>query len=713
MPKRTPPPDPAFPFGFQYYRAPTPLPSEWEGDLKRIRAVGATVVQLRAQWRWHERVRGDLVWTDLDRLFDLCEAVGLHVVFKFQLETAPAFVFTEHDGYQMDGAGNRLPPAALGSNYVGGVMPCFDKSAVREAARPFVTTAVDRYKDRPALLAWNVWNEPRRRGRSVCSCPESLAAYRAWLADRFGAVEKFNARFGKAFGSYDEVAGPVSVRDYLEAWLFRQWTMEDVADQVRWIADLVRRFDGAHPVMSHVGLCLPIQDVLDDSSDGVLNAAVVDRYGSSFPHWTGDFHGYADIEGQATFASNPEGTEFYIYPLIADWVRSITPDFWINEIYGNTWWVDTPDFEPEDLAVMTCSALAGGAKGILYWQYRSERLGEESFGAGLTDVAGRPTPRSKAVAAIATAVQESPETFRDWQPDPADVAILYDRDSDLLSRIENASAAFAEQTTVKYRYKQVLKGLYAMLWRANVAADFLDARRLDALKRYKVLLAGAATIIDGSRAKALAAFVKAGGTLIVEPGFASRDPRTWLCPQRPAGGLAKLTATEELDVKRIEPGNRSLVFEDLELPVAGVLSRLTTTLREPVATWADETPAIVEHEVGTGRCITLGVHPALCFAGTDDAGWVEFLRRLLGRTGVAPVVETHQRAWVRIGTVGKQPAAFCFNYEADDTILLLDGFGRRSEIVLGAAELLGSAEGLHIQLPPRSAAFIVDRRSPV
>lgn len=33
----------------QYYRPPTPLPSEWEDDLKSIRDLGFNTIQLRVQ----------------------------------------------------------------------------------------------------------------------------------------------------------------------------------------------------------------------------------------------------------------------------------------------------------------------------------------------------------------------------------------------------------------------------------------------------------------------------------------------------------------------------------------------------------------------------------------------------------------------------------------------------------------------------------------
>jgi len=52
----------------QYYRQPTPPPEEWEDDLKHIKSLGFTAVQLRPQWAWHEVEEGVFRWEDIDRL---------------------------------------------------------------------------------------------------------------------------------------------------------------------------------------------------------------------------------------------------------------------------------------------------------------------------------------------------------------------------------------------------------------------------------------------------------------------------------------------------------------------------------------------------------------------------------------------------------------------------------------------------------------------
>ncbi|MBN1445337.1 MAG: beta-galactosidase, partial [Candidatus Omnitrophica bacterium] len=80
----------------QYYRAPTPLPEEWEEDIVNIKKIGFEAIQLRIQWRWNEKKEGIYNFDDIDRLFDLAEKTNLEVIIKFMLETAPEYIYRKY-----------------------------------------------------------------------------------------------------------------------------------------------------------------------------------------------------------------------------------------------------------------------------------------------------------------------------------------------------------------------------------------------------------------------------------------------------------------------------------------------------------------------------------------------------------------------------------------------------------------------------------------
>ena len=41
-------------YGTQYYRAPTPLPEEWEKDIPELESYSLDTFQIRINWRWNE-----------------------------------------------------------------------------------------------------------------------------------------------------------------------------------------------------------------------------------------------------------------------------------------------------------------------------------------------------------------------------------------------------------------------------------------------------------------------------------------------------------------------------------------------------------------------------------------------------------------------------------------------------------------------------------
>ena len=119
-----------------------------------------------------------------------------------------------------------------------------------------------------------------------------------------------------------------------------------------------------------------------------------------------------------------------------------------------------------------------GAKGILFWQYRAERLGNESDGNGLLNIDGSKNERSEEAERIGEVINNHASVFREFKVPQAEVAILYDHRSDLISRIENTGAPTDPEfaTTLNYLYKFSLFGSYSLFWENNIPVDWIPSR---------------------------------------------------------------------------------------------------------------------------------------------------------------------------------------------------------------------------------------------
>ena len=92
----------------QYYRSPTPLPEEWEGDIRNMGNFHLDTIQIRINWRQNERKEGEYEFSDVDRLLELAKKYNKRVIMKFLLECAPQYVFDRLGGVRIGPRGGTV-----------------------------------------------------------------------------------------------------------------------------------------------------------------------------------------------------------------------------------------------------------------------------------------------------------------------------------------------------------------------------------------------------------------------------------------------------------------------------------------------------------------------------------------------------------------------------------------------------------------------------
>ncbi len=692
-----------FIYGVQYYRAPTPLPEEWEGDIRRIKEKGFNIIRLRPQWRWHERKKGEFFWDDLDRLFDLAERYGLYVSLKFMLETAPQWLYREYDCERVDLLGNKIRPGAIGAYYVGGWLPCFDHPGVRKEASRFIEAVVKRYKGRKNLLIWNAWNEPRSRPIHECCCEESKKSYRRWLKEKFGTIEELNRFLGKAWGEWEDIEPPGMIKDYAEMYLWRQWAMWSVADRVRWVYEEIRKHDREHPIITHVGSCSVTQDVAGDPSLDWLNAQQVDFYGSSFPVFPEQ---YLPVYYHRSNAS-----------MICDWIRSVSPYFWINELYPDlhNW---RREAKAENVRRWVWTTVAHGAKGILYWQYRAERLGNESNGNGLMNIDGSDTPKSKEAERIGGVLKRYASLFREFRVPEAEVGIVYDHRSDLISRIEHTpeirSPGF--EAMPEYPYKLSIYGSYTLFWENSIPVDWIPSQEIERVERYRVVYLPVPYIVDKRIAETLIRFVEKGGVLISEASLGLRAENTWVNLRVPPLGLDKLFGCWEEGRLAME-GERRLNVErmGMSIPATEMITWFEGKGGEVVGRWEDGRAGMVISEYGKGKAILVGAYMGATYMRKRDDTLIEFIRRLLleeGKIEIPVKLENVEgKVYTRILVRGEEVMIFLLNYgNREENLTLIKPRIREVKELTGIGEVEERKENLRIKLPAEEVMIILGRR---
>lgn len=608
-------------YGIQYYRAPTPLPTEWEGDLsKMVERISVDTIQLRIQWRQNERREGEYNFFDIDRLFELSEKYNLKVIVKFLLENAPQYVYDKYDGYRRNADNTIIRGCSHGAFYVGGWLPCFHNPKVKERAELFVRKVAERYAHKKNIILWNVWNEPRNRPVGECYCPACHKSYAGWLKEKYQTVENLNDIFGTAEESLETVQLPATTHGYWDVYLFKKWTSgRALYDNLKFVYDGIRTYDKLRPIMSHSGMFSGHQKYLDDLGDENEIKKAVDFYGTSFPP-----------EGDMQIRENALETRFS-----ADFIRGVDENFFVHEIYPSLGMFVSYD-KPSDLQFKLWSILGAGAKGMVYWQYRAERLGCENDCSGIVNMDGSDKDVTITVKRFGDFVHKYGELFANAKTEKGTVAIGVDYDSRLLSAIEDGTDAentfnMSIRSNPVYYYHHATKGGYNLFVDLGYSVDFVNLDSDKTFDGYKVVYLPYYNMADTKNNDKLKKFIKDGGLLICDEGFALRDRKnTWLQIDRVPFDFMNV----KMKKRRLSRGRERFMLGEHEVSVNPYRTWYETD-GKTIATFKDGEPAMQEIVYGKGRILVLSTSMGYSYKVNQEQGWRMFMQKYLAENKVA------------------------------------------------------------------------------
>ena len=179
----------------------------WKEDMLLMREAGVNLVSIGIfSWAKLQSAPGVFHFEWMDRLMDLLAENGIRADLATATASPPAWLTRRHP--------EMLPTLQNGTRLSIGSRQHYNPSsrAYREACAELVRELALRYKDHPALAMWHINNE------YACHVPadygdETAAAFREWLRDRHGSLEKLNESWGTAFWSqhyyeWEEVLPP-------------------------------------------------------------------------------------------------------------------------------------------------------------------------------------------------------------------------------------------------------------------------------------------------------------------------------------------------------------------------------------------------------------------------------------------------------------------------------------------------------------------------
>ncbi|HKH08457.1 MAG TPA: beta-galactosidase, partial [Agromyces sp.] len=377
---------------------------------------------------------------------------------------------------------------------------CPSSTVYREKAGELVRRLVERYADHPALELWHVNNEYGCHV-SHCYCEVSAAAFREWLRTRYGSVDELNRAWGTAFwsqryDSFDEVEPPRAAptfRNPTQVLDFDRFSSDELRACYQAEAQIIRARSEVPITTNFMGFFKPVD------------------YWKWAPH--------VDIVSDDTYPDPADPASPAYAAMVRDLMRSLgggAPWLLMEQSPGAVNWRERNAVKaPGQMRAWSYQALARGADGILFFQWRQSAAGSEKFHSGMVPHAGTDTRVWREIEQLGEELQQlsGPEAGVEGSRVVADVAIALDWDS--WWAVEQP----ASPTTVSYL--ETLFAWHQALTSLGITVDFV---RADAdLSAYRVVVAPTHFVATDAQLENLASFAEAGGTLIVGFGTAITD----------------------------------------------------------------------------------------------------------------------------------------------------------------------------------------------
>jgi beta-galactosidase len=614
-----------FPYGAVYFRKSNPPKQDWERDYAKAASDGMNIFRHWFMWGSIEVAPGVFDWEDYDRHMELAAKYGIKTIIAEIDTSIPEWAAADHPELLCEYPdGSKAWPEMGGSSATGGFFsaPCLDKPRSRELVANFLTKLAERYKGHPGLLGYDVWNECNYP-HALCYCEDTYQAFREWLLKKHGSLEAIrNAWHRYSFADISQIKAPLKLSAHPDSMDWLEFRRENAHKQMQWRIDCIAAADSDCLISAH-GLASTITNLPMGGSDDWSAAEKVEVYGQT---WIPARHG-----------SEP-WRQWCATDLTRAGARGKT--FWHAEMQGGPLWLqpqttgrdsfDGRIVREQEIRIWNLTAMACGARGVLYLRWRP-LLDGPLFGAfGPYDIDGGETERSRMASTLAK-----------WANHPAQKELLeavpVKGDIGLLIVPESIQASYLlSRWGQEDLYASMMRGAYRLFFDANIQADFVHIDDMDA---YKCIYFPYPISLSQEHANKLKKWVANGGALVCEACPGLFDDSLHMGSVQPGLGLDELLGVKQ---KRMElmPD----IFDDIPFEMDqntlhgfGYLQTYALTTARGRG-WHEGEAIAAENRYGDGKALIIGTYLSGRYFRHSDESLKRFALELLHFSNVEPAM---------------------------------------------------------------------------
>lgn len=571
--------------------------AELDKDIERCKEYGINVLRVgEFAWGKLERQEGvfELAW--LERTVDRLYEAGIATVLCTPTCTPPRWFLDKYPEVRTE-AYDGVREAVSSRCHV-----CKTSPLMRAKNRQIVTALGERFGKHRGVIGWQIDNELFFY-RGGCYCKLCREAFRGYLKNKYGTVERLNESWGMSRWSLDYPSFASVEPPYPDQWRhpslrteWRSFQCEQIYSYANEQADILHSLTDV-PVGTDM---MPMNTLSYYKINENLDVVQFNHYDRAerLPRLAFDYDFLRPIK------KHP----FWVTETQVGWNGSETAENGFRPMgncYANTW-----------------QPIARGGEMNMYWHFRAHSAGHELAHGAVFSACGRAYRVSEEIARASADIERCADFLKSTSV-RSKIAVHYSS----VSEHNFASAPILKGLEYK---KTVMDKFYAAFSHRNV--DVIDLPH--SLDGYSVLLSPFVTAFDESARARITDFVENGGLWIVGPMSDIMSDFTAKPTDAPfffleelVGAYTKYRLPVANDVFRAY-----LVSDGSDFPVSECYDAFEARSCNPLAVYTDceleGYCAAVEKRLGKGKIVLLGTVPSH-----------EFLRRIAGIESIAEASE--------------------------------------------------------------------------
>ncbi|MDM5340288.1 beta-galactosidase [Fictibacillus enclensis] len=627
-------------------------PDQWqeypeilEEDIRLMKLASCNVMSVGIfAWSALEPEEGVFTFDWLDRVLDTFGQNGIYAFLATPSGARPAWLSGAYPEVL------RVREDGVHHLHGGRHNHCYTSPVYREKVRIINSKLAERYAHHPAVIGWHISNEYG----GECHCGYCQDAFRTWLKNKYGTLEKLNHAWWTSFWSHTltdwaQIESPSSRGESMVHGMNLDWK-RFVTDQT---VDFCR-----HEIepLRKANTDLPITTNFMETFEGLNYWKFVDLLDviswDAYPTWHDSLKD--DTEQAVLFAFNH------------DMYRSMKkgkPFMLMESTPSMTNWQPVSKLKrPGMHKLSSLQAVAHGSDTVQYFQWRQSRGSSEKFHGAVVSHSGSEHTRVFNDVADLGRVLSALGEIAGTTVHP-EVAIIFDQENRWA--IKDAQGPRNQGI----HYEETVRNVYRAFWEKGISVDVIDSER--DLSSYKLVVAPMLYMVRSGVGEAIERFVENGGTFVATYWTGIVDENDLCFLGGFPGPLRKVLGiwSEEIDALHDHHKNGIVMRDDNELGLKGVYD--AHELCDLIHLEGAEALAVYESDFYAGRpsltCNKFGQGTAYYVAsGNKESFNRDFFGRLVEKLGIKRVIDSElpEGVTAQLRSDGTSRYIFLMNFTA-------------------------------------------------